>query len=1017
MIDIVHSNTTTGTGTGTIFNDDDRIATRTTLHSNGVVVGTSASTSIHRLFCHVQQQQQQQQVVQLVNATNGTGQTHIDEDMDDVYSHDDGSSSNNHSNNDDYSDATEWMERRQQLLPPPASHSSSSSSSLSVNKPTTETATDFRQGYCMVSSTLSSDECDFNTQSIWNFLQYTTYGQIQQYNPDSWKQLFHHNRTDSQPQRLLSKQHQTNTSIDNMNFYHNVPYHHHASLHPSSSTTTFPFGHRNGAGYIMTMTKLDEVLADRIFSKLFCTVHLHTSNEGFRCVNVPFQELESNISDDNVTVLYSQSEEDKKYSNLQQPQQSNLPFIRSMIALEDTELTLWIKQGNHDDSSFQHTGCQNPSPTDSYSSTKVVVPFYKGDVFLWRTHGTIAAITCCCTAVVPSSCTTLTNDDIHHISSNNNNNKRHHPPSKRIGMILFCTMQPATCTFQSLYPLKLNAYKQRRTCTFRLNVVEPIDVFSGGDGAAVCDDVDNNTSSPRHSRQTQDRTSASVNPNSSYECILAPTRQFFDTGPPLLTMKQAQLYGLVPYSSHFQSEEESNSQTSQAMIRGVRFHDSDIILPLHMLPPKRTTPWNPPLSSSMPISNEMVETAHLIHLTTADPNDMMGSDKYLGGMASSCQQYVYGVPGGAKRVVRIRVVDGYMDFIGPIYEGKFKWLRGVTVSASIMQNDPQYPYGCCLALPCNSASVLKINPATNHVYTFGENVLKDCGSEKWHYHGGNIAASNGWLYAIPANANRVMKINPRTNEICYIGPTFSSGGQKWFGGITGTDNCIYGIPHNETSVLKIDPSNDTITLMVLDNGQPLPSGQWKWHGGLRAGDKIYGFPNNADTVLVIHCREGRVYTIDGMELQSGRHRIPQDDRYKYLGGATTLDQRYAYLFPCDAERVLRINCATDELCYVGPHLLDGENKFQNGFVGRDGCVYGIPQRASGVVRITPRALRSNISVNKEDEEDLVDIIDCGPELIGVKDKFEGGVLGPDGCIYCIPLRSKTCIKIVPGKAI
>lgn len=215
----------------------------------------------------------------------------------------------------------------------------------------------------------------------------------------------------------------------------------------------------------------------------------------------------------------------------------------------------------------------------------------------------------------------------------------------------------------------------------------------------------------------------------------------------------------------------------------------------------------------------------------------------------------------------------------------------------------------------------------------------------------------------------------------------------------------------DAGVLKIDPSNDEVSLLFLEDGQLLPEGQWKWHGGLRAGDKIYGFPNNADDVLVVNCREGRVYTVgnNGI-LKSGRHRIPHDGRYKYLGGATTLDKRYAYLFPCDAERVLRIDCTTDELSLVGPLLLEGENKFQNGFAARDGCLYGIPQRACGVLRIIPGYLTAS-------GDDHVDVMDFGQDQIGVKDKFEGGVLGADGCIYCIPLRSKTCVKIVPMKAL
>lgn len=277
-------------------------------------------------------------------------------------------------------------------------------------------------------------------------------------------------------------------------------------------------------------------------------------------------------------------------------------------------------------------------------------------------------------------------------------------------------------------------------------------------------------------------------------------------------------------------------------------------------------------------------------------------------------------------------------------------------------------------------------------------------------------------------------------------------------------------------VLKIDPRTDQVTVLYLDDGNPLPIGQWKWHGGLRSKHKIYGFPNNADSVLVIDCQKQSVYTISGTNpninghhhpdniIQSGRHRAPNDDRYKYLGGAT--NDIHVYLFPCDAEQVLRINCITDEMQLIGSLLLDGENKFQNGFYSkRDQCIYGIPQRASGVLRIIPKHIRrkqqyhskinttteqytvtdtidddttkqddrfdhdtddyNNRGTNKDglkdddtgdndDDDDYVDIIDCGSDMIGVKDKFEGGVLGPDGCIYCIPLHSSVCVKIVPA---
>ena len=103
-----------------------------------------------------------------------------------------------------------------------------------------------------------------------------------------------------------------------------------------------------------------------------------------------------------------------------------------------------------------------------------------------------------------------------------------------------------------------------------------------------------------------------------------------------------------------------------------------------------------------------------------------------------------------------------------------------------------------------------------------------------------------------------------------------------------------------TGVLKINPATQEV--VVLDEGR-FEEGSWKWHGGLASHDgrKIIGFPNNADSVLVVDVEAQRVYTVgDGSVLRSGSHRVPYDGRYKYLGGALTRDGRYAYLFPCDA---------------------------------------------------------------------------------------------------------------------
>jgi hypothetical protein len=232
----------------------------------------------------------------------------------------------------------------------------------------------------------------------------------------------------------------------------------------------------------------------------------------------------------------------------------------------------------------------------------------------------------------------------------------------------------------------------------------------------------------------------------------------------------------------------------------------------------------------------------------------------------------------------------------------------------------------------------------------------------------------------------------------------------WFGGLVGSDRCIYGIPQNANGVLKINPVTQDCT--ILGDGV-LGDGMWKWHSGLaiNGGRQIIGFPINADTFLVIDVEEGRLSTVgDDTIFKSGRHRIPQDRRYKYLGGASTIDGTYTYLFPCDAERVIKIKNDTLELFLVGPELLEGENKYQNGFVSRDGCLYGIPQRAAGVIHIVPASIYDG-------DEDYVDVLYCGDDMVQVKDKFEGGVIDLEGNIYCIPLRAKQLLKVIPGDMI
>ena len=62
-----------------------------------------------------------------------------------------------------------------------------------------------------------------------------------------------------------------------------------------------------------------------------------------------------------------------------------------------------------------------------------------------------------------------------------------------------------------------------------------------------------------------------------------------------------------------------------------------------------------------------------------------------------------------------------------------------------------------------------------------------------------------------------------------------------------------------------------------------------------------------------------------------------------------------YGIPCDAERVLRIDTATQRVSTIGDSLGTQGGKWIGGVLGPDGCVYGVPFNSARVLRFDPRS--------------------------------------------------------------
>ena len=181
--------------------------------------------------------------------------------------------------------------------------------------------------------------------------------------------------------------------------------------------------------------------------------------------------------------------------------------------------------------------------------------------------------------------------------------------------------------------------------------------------------------------------------------------------------------------------------------------------------------------------------------------------KWLGGSLGD-NGTCYFVPGDARRVCAVVPSTKEVLQIGPVFEGKFKWLRSVEAN------------GFIYCIPSHAERILKITPGTNAVELIGPAY-----EGKWKWHGGNLAP-DGNIYCIPCNHERVLKIDPRTDEVTLIGEPLP-GHQKWsspcahyvhcaccacagphpskrrYGGLVGADGNVYGVPQNATGVRRV----------------------------------------------------------------------------------------------------------------------------------------------------------------------------------------------------------------------
>ena len=383
-----------------------------------------------------------------------------------------------------------------------------------------------------------------------------------------------------------------------------------------------------------------------------------------------------------------------------------------------------------------------------------------------------------------------------------------------------------------------------------------------------------------------------------------------------------------------------------------------------------------------------------------------GASKYSGGVLAPNGK-IYFIPGGATNVGILDPLTNTLD------------TTTITGTPIGYKGGVLAPNGKIYGIPNGTSSVLVIDPSTESFSTIsGVPVGSD-------YFGG-VLGIDGKIYCIPFGASAVMVIDPVTNTLNF---TFirglSTGGVKWAGGALAPNGKIYCIPSNETRVMIIDPSspvsavpgvtpataNYTNATRVLNC--PGATFATVGPGQLLVGDNllitttttsymgyVQSITDNQNVVLI--------YAL-GVDIPAGQITGIQKTRradlttisglsatgFKYWGGAIAPNGKI-YCTPSfgGVNNVLVINTLTNTTSTIAL----AQSGYTGAVLGRNNKIYLTPfDGPVGVVRVIDPTT-----------DTVVASIPGLPTGVGIY-KSEGGVLAPNGRIYCPPFQ----INFVP----
>ena len=232
---------------------------------------------------------------------------------------------------------------------------------------------------------------------------------------------------------------------------------------------------------------------------------------------------------------------------------------------------------------------------------------------------------------------------------------------------------------------------------------------------------------------------------------------------------------------------------------------------------------------------------------------------------------------------------------------------------------------------------------------------------------------------------------------------------KYAGAILAPNGCIYFIPYTADRVMRLDPETGTAELIgdtLTATNAGYASNKY-WGGVLGPDGIIYCIPYYAKYVMKI---DPTTDSVDFMSTNIKNSTYANTTTHMWRGGVLS-PNGIIYCIPYSAGHILKIDTINQTVSTMTDFTGSKINVestcgatlscYAGGVLGPDGKIYCIPLNADYVGIIDPIA-----------ETFTLDDVELTTSNTGYGTlRYIGGILGPDGCVYGIPYAARYFLKI------